>query len=183
MPNWCANTLKITCKIKDKKELSCLKEFVKGKNIHMVKGMERQFDFNKIIPYPKQYIDRDDASERMRILINKIEKKKATIKETKEAIMLKLKYDFRDNYYQDGYNSGGYQWCCNNWGTKWNAGEVTLTEKEKVLIYYFDTAWAPPLIVILKLSEFFPDLSFGLKAQYEGGEKNDNFSIKNGAIK
>ena len=24
---------------------------------------------------------------------------------------------------KDGYNQGGYQWCCDNWGTKW--GSIT----------------------------------------------------------
>ncbi len=47
-----------------------------------------------------------------------------------------------------------YSWSCENWGTKWNACETSI-EGPTV---YFDTAWAPPVPVILKLSEMYPDV-------------------------
>jgi hypothetical protein len=30
---------------------------------------------------------------------------------------------------KNGYNSGGYDWCCSNWMTKWNAVHVSITTR------------------------------------------------------
>ncbi|MCD7896477.1 MAG: hypothetical protein LUG50_07340 [Planctomycetaceae bacterium] len=73
-----------------------------------------------------------------------------------------------------------YEWCCNNWGTKWNAysietGDDTIT---------FETAWNAPVPVIDKLAALFPsvqithhwaDEDMGSNcghAVYQNGEKN-----------
>lgn len=66
-----------------------------------------------------------------------------------------------------------YEWCCANWGTKWNAGDVVLKETKTSLKYTFQTAWAPPVPVIAKLAGMFPSLTFVHKyyecgMQYQG---------------
>ena len=67
----------------------------------------------------------------------------------------------------DGFNSGGYKWCCENWGTKWGIcnAEVVQEFLERIshIDYCFDTAWSPPLPVVLKMSEMFPGLRFILR--------------------
>lgn len=42
-----------------------------------------------------------------------------------------------------------YDWCVNNWGTKWEASEPTHLSRESPteLLLNFDTAWAPPIRV------------------------------------
>ena len=178
MPNWCSNVLDIKGSPKD---LAKIKELVKGKNIHKLKGQGRIFDFNKIIPYPQEYLDKDDAAARLTHLM---QQKALTKEETKEAIMIKLKYNYGNDkgFYQDGYNSGGYDWCCRNWGTKWNAGDTCFSQKGGRLTYDFDTAWCSPMPVILKLSKMFPKCDINLLASYEGGEDDEEFTIKNGLI-
>jgi hypothetical protein len=61
-----------------------------------------------------------------------------------------------------------YDWCVNNWGTKWNAGgdndamQVDYDEdvnNQGIALFQFDTAWAPPLGVLEKLMETHPELS------------------------
>ena len=47
-----------------------------------------------------------------------------------------------------------YDWCVNNWGTKWNSYSNEFDEGE----LSFWTAWAPPRPIIAKLSEMFPDV-------------------------
>ena len=69
---------------------------------------------------------------------------------------------------QNGYNCGGYNWCCENWGTKWNFCDVELKETKSSLHYHFQTAWSPPIPVIVKMSELYPHLVFTLK-YYEQG--------------
>jgi len=53
-----------------------------------------------------------------------------------------------------GY-SDWYDWCCDNWGTKWGAYDTILTDDGKLL---FQTAWSTAPNVFAKLSELFPEV-------------------------
>lgn len=65
---------------------------------------------------------------------------------------------------KDGYNSGGYEWCIANWGTKWNSCDAKKSSVyNQRLCYDFDTAWSPPAPIIRKMGELFPSLHFILK--------------------
>ena len=61
-----------------------------------------------------------------------------------------------------------YDWCVNEWGTKWDVGSegsATLN-KDGSLTASFDSAWAPPIEAYRMLE----DLGFEIKAYYfEGG--------------
>jgi hypothetical protein len=82
-----------------------------------------------------------------------------------------------------GYNAGGYGWCIENWGTKWNAIEPDVDDFAGNAQLDFDTAWSPCQPVIAKLAELYPTLSF--KHSYE--ESGMNFSgfdtYENGTLK
>lgn len=58
-----------------------------------------------------------------------------------------------DNIRDHGFATW-YEWCCANWGTKWNAYSIKLTDNR----LSFDTAWAAPEPVIDKLAYIFPDI-------------------------
>lgn len=68
----------------------------------------------------------------------------------------------------DDYSNVGYSWCIKNWGTKWGCCDIALTERPRSLIYDFNSAWSPPLPVVLEMSKQFPQLKFSLR-YYEGG--------------
>ena len=68
---------------------------------------------------------------------------------------------------------GWYDWCINNWGTKWDIGADVGTEKEEryglkatvvgnQVSCSFDSAWAPPIGLYEKLVE----LGYNVKASY-----------------
>jgi hypothetical protein len=64
---------------------------------------------------------------------------------------------------------GGYDWECANWGVKWGASNPDLQEDEdSFLQYIFDTAWAPPLDFLKKVSKDWPSLTFGLDYEEPG---------------
>lgn len=48
-----------------------------------------------------------------------------------------------------------YDWCCDNWGTKWNAYCDDVIDDDTIS---FETAWSAPLPILLKLSETYPEL-------------------------
>jgi hypothetical protein len=77
------------------------------------------------------------------------------------------KYARLGNRAYHGFNSEGYWWCCEHWGTKWNAqprsGDTMVAERIPTgTEICFDTAWSPPTPVLLKLSKKFPELEFRL---------------------
>jgi len=97
-----------------------------------------RFDFNMVIPYPEEFRFKDEEHKTLGY----------------EGFREKYGYDAKD-----GFNSGGYEWCVDNWGTKWNAGKVIrLDLPSGQITLTFDTAWSPPTPVVKKLSELFPDL-------------------------
>lgn len=144
MPNWCECDLEIRGNAKR------LKEFIK-----FAKTRGSVLNTNKFIPYPKKFADLDRKAQKL---------------------------GKKGKYIKDGFNSGGYEWCIQNWGTKWGICHAELREAsvdacafsgavhEKLqkgntsrLEYGFDCAWSPPIPVILKMSEMFPELDFELR--------------------
>ena len=83
----------------------------------------------------------------------------------------------------DGFNSGGYEWCIENWGTKWGICSAEITDElESELAYFFESAWAPPTPVILEMSRKFPTLSFELRYFEQGVGFNGIFVAENGEV-
>lgn len=48
-----------------------------------------------------------------------------------------------------------YDWCIENWGTKWNAGD-TIVDDESI---EFETAWSTPVPVFVELSKCLKDIT------------------------
>lgn len=67
-----------------------------------------------------------------------------------------------------GFNNW-YDWTLKNWGTKWGVYDVSSWDNEDGNTILFMSAWSPANLIIQKLSEKFPDLSFVLEAADEGG--------------
>jgi len=121
-----------------------LKEF-----LEFAKEGEAILSANKFIPYPEKYMVMDKEAEVSR------------------------KKDPPDYSVKDGFNSGGYEWCVQNWGTKWGIYDAAmigskLEGKTGHLKFRFNSAWSPPTPVILAMSEKFHSLHFKLK-YYESG--------------
>jgi len=181
MPNWCSCELEITGK---EAELKRFKNFAMTKKTSDVDednlGKEDRdyvLDTNKFIPYPKKFTEQDEKCNRYRNLKNK---KKLTIKEKKELMMMELK---PQNYENDGYNNGGYGWCNLNWGTKWGICHEELYEESKEhLNYHFDCAWSPCYPVIVKMSELFPELNFEMSYDEESYAFEGEYECKAGEV-
>jgi len=77
---------------------------------------------------------------------------------------------------------GWYNWRIDNWGTKWDVDpkKVNTQEFNGQISLDFDTAWAPPLQVIEKLSEMFPTAYFQLTYFEPGMCFAGKFTAKDG---
>jgi hypothetical protein len=73
---------------------------------------------------------------------------------------------------------GWYDWCIENWSTKWDVNETFEDENGYIC---FDTAWSTPALVILHLSEKYTDLSFEVSyADEDLGSNCGVYSFQNG---
>lgn len=58
-----------------------------------------------------------------------------------------------------------YSWNVDNWGTKWNAYDLSIkTDEPELLVFEFDTAWSVPDQVLQVLGKWFKELS--IKVEY-----------------
>jgi len=166
MPNYVYSQLYISCEKKYKKELIKFRDFAKGYRGGMF-DEETLLDAHKFIPYPKKYLEADRLRGKLDLVrYEKDELKKAFMKKelSKEDIIA-----YNDDDFKDGFNSGGYNWCCSNWGTKWGFCDVSLEEEQEDELHYsFSTAWSQICPVILKMSEMFPNLEFTYTFEEEG---------------
>lgn len=111
---------------------------------------------DKYIPYPQKYKDMDQAAK--------------VARENGQHIA-------------DGFNSGGYEWCLDNWGTKWGIYNAKLT-KEKFsgsksqVNYTFESAWSPATLIIKAMAEKYPSLRFKLKYYEMGAGFKGTYEIK-----
>lgn len=138
-------------------------------------GDDSEFDFNILIPMPRT-LDIENGSrttlgfEAAQYLATGVIAKGAfltnwhrqeapslTLEQFIDTLVKSCRCDLnlgevaRDNIRDHGYPTW-YEWCCANWGTKWNAYYVV----DGVNKLTFDTAWSAPEPVIDKLAELFP---------------------------
>lgn len=155
MPNWCENDLQVTG------DETRVREF-----LEFAGTTETPIDFNRFIPYPPRFAERDRAAEAWRDAHDTREWSSAP---------------------KDGFNSGGYEWCIEHWGTKWNAhravaGEMTVRRTTATAVVHFDTAWSPPLPVVLSASRRFPALVFDLRWYERGMRVRGRYRCRDGAV-
>ena len=114
-----------------------------------------------LLPYPEHFAKMDEEAA----VFNWSSKEdEATRKAAAEA------YQAKYGHTKDGYNSGGYEWCHKNWGTKWGIYETDFTPHTKRgALFAFQSAWSPPSTAVFQaLAKKFPNLTFEIE-YFEGG--------------
>ena len=61
-----------------------------------------------------------------------------------------------------------YDWCNDNWGTKWDVDCYETQMEDDYMEFGFDSAWAPPVPWLEKVARLFPKLKFSLKYDEPG---------------
>lgn len=154
MPNHVSSHIRITG---PKADRVALKELMAG---------ESPFDFNNILPMPKELANIQVGGTTLGGIhythwrdghMGQIGIPEA------ELVKLEAMYGSRD----------WWGWANRNWGTKWNAYDVSIHETTKALTYQITTAWADPVPVFDALSERFPKLTFEVSVDGEVDEPYD----------
>ena len=170
MPNWCVNKLSIT-----------------GPARHIAALKKVGIDFEHVLPYPKRFLDQDELAQRAR------EEYQAFVERQKnappgeearaEAVIMGLAIRNWNDLPRDGFNSGGYEWCVNNWGTKWPPSDLVLLKNSPThLLYQFETAWSPPVPVVEAYSKKYPELTFKLRYYEAGMGYQGRLTVKAGNV-
>jgi hypothetical protein len=183
MPNWTDCSLLVTGNQTDIKKF---KETARCRDRHNKIQVLCEEAF---IPYPQKFKDMDLAE--LNAKEDWVSRKTAAgvgdydaLTNVEKLVHQDWKVWHKKNPYprvKDGYNSGGYDWCCKHWGTKWGICDPVLaTAAEDHLEYNFQTAWAPPEPLIEKMSADFPRLEFELHFDCEIGDGSGDIIYKAG---
>jgi len=115
--------------------------------VEAIRGTESAFDFNKIIPMSQEL--KGTTSDFSPVTL-----------EQKELIK---KYGARN----------WYEWSILNWGTKWDAYDVSkLTLKQNIRVNFL-TAWSSPEPVFKAMKDKWPSITIKVKV---GGEVDQPYS-------
>ena len=126
--------------------------------LERARSEEEALDFDHFIPYPQEFKDLDEIAEKWR-------------EEHPDGSLA--------DEPKDGFNSGGYEWCWKNWGTKWSACDARVERHdEEGAMIEFRTAWTPPIPVVKKMAEEFPSLCFVLDYWERGAGFQGSIEIK-----
>jgi hypothetical protein len=116
----------------------------------LMKTDDHPFNFDKLLPYPEHFAAADKAAH--------------------EAEKAGIPYSQRP---KDGYNQGGYQWCIQNWGTKWGAYDAAW-DCDCVT---FNTAWSTAWPVWELLAKHFKDDNVEMVIEYADEDRGNNCGI------
>jgi hypothetical protein len=172
MPNHVTNIL--TFANADEKKIAEIKEFLKNG--------DRELDFNNIAPIPKEL---EGTRSPVHIISQKEYDKqeeriaKGDISEAEKnwGLSRGLTQEVADEYKTRFGHADWYNWQLSNWGTKWNAYEVYVGDD----YIEFQTAWATPFEIFVKLSKIFPDVLFNIRYSDEDfGYNVGEFELLNG---
>ena len=162
MPNYCFNRIKLNV---TQEELERIKEKVMSKD----EFGDEYFDFNKVIKRPKNMLLRAFKTNTLESFSkyyyeNPDNLEQKILDEIIRNKILKVRIDGKlvniDRYIDEKYSAEElksytgeklilwYDWCVDNWGTKWNALFSSINKDELI----FSTAWNP---ISLELFESF----------------------------
>lgn len=190
MPNWTGNRLSIIGSVEDI-------NLFEADRLAALKandcGPEQVITFNMVLPMPNELKGTQGGPRPMREA--EIRQAAAQHNWSEESLQAALEKQMTDELeakldeLKAKYGSDNwYDWCNNNWGTKWDACHAAIERvpyviaaalatihKDRVEIS-FDTAWAAPEPVIHALVRKYPNLNFVHSYSYEG-EENTDFTV------
>lgn len=194
MPNWVKHTVQI------RGEAAALQAFKEAVRVEP-QGEERgsDFSFGRVIPMPPELNIESSSDGDMGMAALTGEGASSFYHYARDAqvstpeqlleylkanrpLALKIGQRYIDNLAKHGVKTW-YDWCVKAWGTKWDACDVNMTDKEDGSIeLYFETAWSFPEPVMHKLAQLFPELEFDGTVDEEGGWFYGEFKLADGAL-
>ncbi len=165
--------------------------------VAQAKGTDSELDFNKLLPIPNDLrgtsspsrIQTQEEIDKIWAEWNKRKDEGNLSSFEKERPMgLGITQDKHDEFIlKYGYDNW-YDWSVFNWGTKWNAYDVTewsineCSEYTVSATIYYETAWSPATALWLNVSKEYPKCEFYHEFADEGGAFLGSETIVDGRI-
>lgn len=152
MPNWCSN--RVTVWSDNTSDMQEFKELVKGRGENT-----QAFSFDSILPMPEELRSvQSPVSIRTKEEIEEYKQKHSDNRVMLET--LPITQEDSDRFDAKYGDNNWYDWCCNNWGVKWDCSDVDISEEyaDLELRYTFDTPWGPPEEIHTYLKARFPEI-------------------------
>lgn len=181
MPNYVTNNLYVHG---DDETRLAVKKLLEGDN--------GAVDFNKVLPMPSELdIEAGSVGDRGYSAVRQM-MTEFPVGTLANRTMLECacgKKDLTDEewelgvaYFNNLLNYGAkhwYDWCIENWDTKWNAMDSYASTGD----FHFDTAWSTPEKVIIALSAMFPQAEFEVEFFDEDiGHNCGTYTCQNGEV-
>ena len=151
MPNWCSNRVVISG------DVESVQSFKKA--VHGLGAREHSaFSFNSIIPMPEELAT---VQSPVRIMTEEeIEEYKKKHSDSEWMIgTLPITQEYSDELMNKYHSNNWYDWCTDNWTSKWDCTDVYLDADEPdYLQYRFDTPWGPPENIYYVLTAQHPNV-------------------------
>lgn len=173
MPNWVSNRVKM--------------EGIENLPLYMDTGEELVFDFNKLIPMPESLnVTEGSIKEIAKECYRRRNKQKPEMEdgeyeqslslyedESSEEALAKLGKKYITNKEKYGHETW-YNWCCENWGTKWNACNLATYNTNDIS---FETAWSYPAGIFNELGRRYPDRKIEIWYADEGDLMDSGYGV------
>ena len=146
MPNWCMNEVTITTVTDEEAEAF----------MESIKDGDNHFSFNKIKPMPKELKGTRSPADivSQREYDSWVEHPDNIDSGLGKPITQEMSNRLKKEYGYDNW----YDWCVDNWGTKWDVDCGEGDWWENTISYEFDTAWSPPEGIYNALVKQYPNL-------------------------
>ena len=167
--------------------------------VAQIKGTDSDIDFNKVLPIPDELrgtssptriMSQQEIDEMWADWNKRKDEGNLSEFEKERPMGLGITQAKHDEFIlKYGYDNW-YDWSVFNWGTKWNAYDVTEWsineghwngENSSATIYY-ETAWSPATALWMKVSKNYPTLDFYHEFADEGGSFLGSETIRDGRI-
>jgi len=156
----------------------------RGKLIYLLDKTKDAYYGNYLNKYNKKIIEFRENKK----LMEEARKSFEQLQKTKEEYAnFKNLSDYGKQYIRNIKKYGcstWYDWCCENWGTKWNACYCNICKIPETddYIIEFSTAWAAPVGIIKKVSEMCKDKEFLWEYENEDYDGTYTLTKMNGEI-
>ena len=170
MPNHCSNHLTVSGSEKEMKSFYDSLKSIPEEDQSDDDKIERVFDFSDFIPMPES-LHITSGSNVTRAL--EALKGEANIGPGSDYPHITEEHLEEAKTYLSNVEKYGhgdwYNWANHYWGTKWNAYDsYALVVEDDCFVVSFCTAWSPPMPVLEKICELFPNLTIEMEYQEEG---------------
>jgi hypothetical protein len=167
--------------------------------VAQAKGTDSELDFNKLLPMPEELkgisspvniMTQDEIDELWSEWNERKSQGKLGEFDKERPFGLGLTRERSEELISKYGTYDWYDWRVCNWGTKWNAYDVTEWsineghwngENSSATIYY-ETAWSPATALWLNMSKDYPTLDFYHEFADEGGSFLGSETIRDGRI-